>query len=69
MASLFVQIENALDLRRFEQALNCASHQATDMIQVRTTLTERGLQKAVQSQCHRALEALLHHYTGEASDV
>lgn len=64
MASLFIQIDNGRDLRRFEQALNCAGRQGTDMIHVRTTLTERGLQKAIHSQCNRALQAFMDRYVG-----
>ena len=69
MASLFLDINSEFELRRFERALSRASVRATDMIRVHTTLTDRGLQKKVHCRCHRALEALVKHFSDEAGDA
>ena len=55
MARVYISIENSRVLRRFHRALTQAGIRASDMIEVKTRITDGAVLKVVRTECPWAI--------------
>ena len=55
MACVFISIENETVLGRFHKALNRAGSVASDMIEVKTQISDGAVMKVVRTECPWAI--------------